>query len=101
LFTNNAPGQKAELQAAIEKTIADARARGGKVVWATIVRPNGDYGPVNDMIRDYAAKNPDVMGLVDWAKMVQANPSYVGKDGIHSGPAGYTARAKAFADAAR
>jgi hypothetical protein len=100
LFTNNSPGQIGELRSAIEKTIADARERGGKVVWATIVRP-GNYGPVNDMIRDFAAKNPDVMGLVDWAKMVQEHPNYVGSDGIHSGATGYKARAQAFADAAK
>jgi lysophospholipase L1-like esterase len=100
LFTNNSPGQKDELRKAIEETIADAKARGGKVVWATIVRP-GDYGAVNDMIRDYAAKNPGVMEVVDWAKMVQQHPGYVGGDGVHSGAEGYKARAQAFADAAK
>jgi lysophospholipase L1-like esterase len=100
LFTNNSPGQKDELRKAIEETIADAKARGGKVVWATIVRP-GDYGAVNDMIRDYAAKNPGVMEVVDWAKMVQQHPGYVGGDGVHSGAEGYKARAQAFAAAAK
>jgi lysophospholipase L1-like esterase len=100
LFTNNSPGQKEELRKAIEETIKDAKERGGKVVWATIVRP-GNYGEVNDMIRDYAARNPGVMEVVDWAKMVQQHPGYVGGDGVHSGAEGYKARAKAFADAAK
>lgn len=100
LFTNNSPGQAGELRAAIEKTVADARERGGRVVWATIVRP-GNYGEVNAMIREMAAKHSDVMGLVDWAKMVEAIPSLVGGDGVHSSPAGYKVRMQAFVDAAR
>lgn len=100
LFTNNSPGQIGELKAALEETIKDARARGGKVVWATIERP-GNYDAVNSMIRDYAAKNPDVMGLVDWQKMVAANPGWMAGDKVHANAEGYKARAKAFADAAR
>ncbi|MCB0879195.1 MAG: hypothetical protein KDC46_09475, partial [Thermoleophilia bacterium] len=100
LFTNNSPGQIDELRSAIEKTVKDARERGGRVVWATIVRP-GDYGAVNSMIRDMAAKNSDVMGLVDWARMVKDKPSLVGGDGVHSGPDGYKLRAQAFVDAAK
>ena len=69
-------------------------------MWATIVRP-GDYGAVNSMIRDMAAKNADVMGLVDWAQMVKDTPSLVGSDGVHSGPDGYKVRAAAFVEAAR
>ena len=100
LFTNNSPGQIGELRSAIEKTITDARQRGGTVVWATIVRP-GNYDAVNAMIREYAAKHPDVMRIVDWQKMVQQNPSYLAGDRIHGTAAGYKARAQAFADAAR
>ncbi len=100
LFTNNSPGQIDELRSAIEKTITDARQRGGMVVWATIARP-GNYDAVNAMIREFAAKNPDVMRLVDWQKMVQQHPSYLAGDKIHGTAAGYKARAQAFADAAR
>lgn len=104
LFTNNSPGQINELRTAVEKTIADARARGGKVVWATIVRPDvggKSYDEANNMLRDMAAKNADVMGLVDWQKMVADHPNYLAGDKIHSNSAGYTARAQAFADAAK
>lgn len=100
LFTNNSPGQQDELRSAIEKTIKDARKRGGRVVWATIVRP-GNYDGVNAMIRDLAAKNADVMGVVDWAKMIKQHPEWMAGDKVHATPAGYKARAKAFADAAR
>ncbi len=100
LFTNNSPKQVDELHKAIQKTIDDARQRGGRVVWATIVRP-GNYDAANAMIRDMAAKNADVMGVVDWAAMVAKTPSLVGGDGVHSSPDGYKVRAKAFVDAAR
>ena len=103
LFTNNAPNQIGELRAALDTTIADARQRNGRVVWATIVgnRKYGSYDEVNAMLRDYAAKNADVMGLVDWAKMTAQHPGYLAGDGIHGTAAGYKARAQAFADAAK
>jgi hypothetical protein len=102
LFTNNAPNQIGELRAAVERTIADARERGGRVVWATIVgNPSrGSYDAVNDYLRDMARRNPDVMGLVDWAQMTRANPGYLAGDGYHGTPAGYRARGEAFAAAA-
>lgn len=100
LFTNNSPGQIDELRNAIDRTIRDARERGGKVVWATIVRP-GNYDAVNALIREQAARHPDAMGIVDWQNMVQQHPSYLAGDGIHGTAAGYRARAQAFADAAR
>ena len=100
LFTNNSPSQLADLHAAIQKTVDDARARGGRVVWATIVRP-GSYDATNQMIRDMAARNADVMGLVDWRAMIDQHPEWLAKDGVHSNAAGYAARAQAFADAAR
>lgn len=103
LFTNNQPEAIEELRGAIEKTVDDARARGGKVVWATIhgLQRWGNYDAVNAMIRDYAAKNADVMGLVDWEKMVQEHPEYLAPDAIHGTAAGYEARAQAFVAAAR
>lgn len=100
LFTNNAPGDIEQLRSAVDKTVADARQRGGKVVWATIVRPGG-YEAANQLLKDAAAKNPDVMGLVDWEAMIQANPSYLAGDQVHGTPDGYRARAQAFADAGR
>jgi len=103
LFTNNAPGDIEQLRKALDRTVADARARGGKVVWATIhgAAKWGSYDKVNAMIRDYAARNPDAMGLVDWEQMVSRNPSYLAGDQLHGTAAGYQARAQAFADAAK
>lgn len=103
LFTNNTPGQIDSLRAALDRTVADARARGGRVVWATIVgNPKlGSYDAVNAMLRDYAARNADVMGLVDWEQMTRQHPEYLGGDGYHGTTAGYKARAAAFAEASK
>lgn len=100
LFTNNSPDQIGQLRGSIDTTIRDAHARGGRVVWATIVRP-GDYSEANDLIRAKAAENPDVMGVVDWEKMVAEDPGLVGGDGVHATAKGYEARAEAFTEAAR
>jgi hypothetical protein len=100
LFTNNSPDQLGELRAALDTTIADARTRGGKVVWATIVRP-GNYESVNAMLREYAARNADAMGLVDWERMIRDNPSHLAGDKVHATADGYRARARAFAEAGR
>ncbi len=104
LFTNNDPGQTQVLRESIQKTIDDARARGGRVIWSTIVRPavgGKTYDEANRIIRDLASQNSDVMGLVDWDAMIKANPSYLAGDKIHATAEGYKARAQAYADAAR
>lgn len=104
LFTNDDPKRIGPLKQAIETTIADARKRGGRVVWATIARPsvNGvSYKRANDLIKELAAKNSDVMKVVDWKAAVDKNPGLMGGDKVHGTPAGYAWRAKAFADAAK
>lgn len=99
LFTNNSPVEIALMRQALDETVADARARNGRVIWATLYRSDQDYSAVNDLIRSYAAVNCDVMGVVDWAAMVKATPSLIGPDGVHCTPEGDTARARAFAAA--
>ncbi len=104
LFTNNDPKYTQVLRDSIQETINDARERGGRVLWATLVRPpvNGtSIDEANNIIRELAAANPDVMGVVDWQKMVADNPSYLAGDQIHATSDGYRARAQAFADAAK
>lgn len=103
LFTNNAPTQINELRDAIQKTIDDARARGGKVIWATIVRPDysgKSYDEVNKLIRDMGAQNADVMRVVDWAAEVAAHPDWMSPDKIHANPTGYKERARLYVEAA-
>ncbi|MBC7645203.1 MAG: hypothetical protein H7123_08755 [Thermoleophilia bacterium] len=104
LFTNDGPDSVTNLHMAITRTIADARARGGRVVWSTIVRPDvggKSYDAANKMLRDMAAANPDVMKLVDWQQAVASHPNFIGGDHVHGTAAGYAWRAQAYADAAR
>ena len=104
LFTNDSPGNINALKAAVQKTIKDARARGGRVVWSTIHRAavgGQSYAKVNAYLREMAQKNPDVMGLVDWEKAVTSHPNFLAGDHIHGTTAGYQWRAQAYADAAK
>ena len=103
LFTNDDPGDVAKLRAAVKKTIADARKRGGRVVWATIARPpygGTSYDAANRMLRELAEQNQDVMGLADWAREVHKRPSLLDQDHIHATSSGYKVRARLYAQAA-
>jgi lysophospholipase L1-like esterase len=104
LFTNNAPSDIGELRKAVQQTIRDARQRDGRVVWATIARPDlggKNYDAANRILRELAAENRDVMGLVDWAREVDRRPGLLSSDDIHATPEGYKVRARMYAQAAR
>jgi hypothetical protein len=103
LFTNDAPGAVDALRSAVRETITRQSGH-GCVVWATIVRPavgGVTYARANQALAELAAQNPSVMKLVPWAQQVAAHPEWLGSDGVHATPAGYSARAQMYADAAR
>jgi hypothetical protein len=103
LFTNDAPGAVDALRSAVRETITRQSGH-GCVVWATIVRPavgGVTYARANQALAELAAENPSVMKLVPWAQQVAAHPEWLGSDGVHATPAGYSARAQMFAEAAR
>jgi hypothetical protein len=103
LFTNDSPGAVATLRAAVQETI-DRQAGHGCVVWATIVRPavgGVTYARANQVLAQLAAANPAVMKLVPWAQEVADHPEWLASDGVHATPAGYSARAQMYAEAAR
>ena len=103
LFTNDAPGAVESLRAAVRETVA-RQAGHGCAVWATIVRPpvgGVTYARANEALAQLAAANPAVMKLVPWAQEVAAHPEWLGPDGVHATPAGYSARAQMYAEAAR
>lgn len=103
LFTNDAPGAVDTLRSAVRETITRQSGH-GCVVWATIVRPavgGVTYARANQALAELAAENPSVMKLVPWAQQVAAHPEWLGSDGVHATPAGYSARAQMYADAAR
>lgn len=103
LFTNDAPGAVDTLRSAVRETIT-RQAGHGCVVWATIVRPAVGavtYARANQALAELAAANPSVMKLVPWAQQVEAHPEWLASDGVHATPAGYSARAQMYAEAAR
>ena len=103
LFTNDAPGAVDTLRSAVRETIT-RQAGHGCVVWATIVRPavgGVTYARANQALAELAAENPAVMKLVPWAQQVEAHPEWLASDGVHATPAGYSARAQMYAEAAR
>ena len=103
LFTNDAPGAVDTLRSAVRETIT-RQAGHGCVVWATIVRPavgGVTYARANQALAELAAENPGVMKLVPWAQQVEAHPEWLASDGVHATPAGYSARAQMYAEAAR
>ena len=103
LFTNDSPEAISTLRSAVQETI-DRQAGHGCVVWATIVRPavgGVTYDRANQALAALAAANPGVMRLVPWAQEVAAHPEWLGSDGVHATPAGYSARAQMYAEAAR
>jgi dienelactone hydrolase len=77
---------------------------GGRcLVVATVSRPpyNGvSVAGMNRAIRSFASSSGNVQ-LVDWRSFAVANPGLVSRDGVHPTPAGYSARARLFADAVR
>lgn len=103
LFTNDSPGAVDTLRSAVRETIT-RQAGHGCVVWATIVRPavgGVTYARANQALAELAAENPAVMKLVPWAQQVEAHPEWLASDGVHATPAGYSARAQMYAEAAR
>lgn len=102
LFTNDAPGNTAALEAAVRST---ASRSGGCVVWATIVRPpleGVSYDAANALLHRLA-NDPELaprLELVDWAAEVAQSPSLVSpKDGVHGTPEGYRVLAQLYATA--
>lgn len=103
LFTNDAPGAVDALRSAVRETITRQSGH-GCVVWATIVRPavgGVTYARANQALAGLAAENASVMKLVPWAQEVAAHPEWLASDGVHATPAGYSARAQMYAQAAR
>jgi lysophospholipase L1-like esterase len=82
--------------------ILRAAGKGRCVVWSTIVRPPmagpSSYATLNRVLHRAAQRNPNLV-LVDWVGMVRRHPEWLARDGVHSGAAGYRARAAAIAAA--
>lgn len=102
LYTNDDPWRTAELEAAVRETVARAGTT-GCAVWATIAAPPVDglsYRKANSVLNALASRI-DRLRIVPWAEAMAANPSMLGRDGVHPSPAGYSLRAQMYAQAAR
>jgi lysophospholipase L1-like esterase len=73
------------------------------VVWTNIVRPpvgGTSYAGYNRALA--AESRPrENLRVVNWARMVHANPQWLAGDGVHVNAEGYAARAKAIAESVR
>lgn len=101
LLTNDAGSSLAAFQADVRRTITDARARKGRVIWATVHDGKQSFTDANAWLRKAARQNADVMRLVDWDALVTKHPDYLAGDHVHGTAAAYAARAKLYARAAR
>jgi lysophospholipase L1-like esterase len=73
------------------------------LVWPNIVRPavgGATYAGYNRTLSNADAGHDNLI-VVNWARMVARNPGWLGDDGVHVNAAGYTARARAIANAVR
>jgi hypothetical protein len=103
LFTNDDPTTIPALEAAVRDTVARVGSQ-GCAVWATIVRPplNGvSYAAANARLQALAADYGGRLLVVPWAETIADHPSWMNPDGVHPTPAGYQARARLYAQAAR
>jgi hypothetical protein len=105
LFTNDAPADADELDAAVRASVA----RLGPddcAIWATISRPavHGiSYRAANARLVQLAL-DPQMAGrllVVPWAEEVARHHGWKAHDHVHATIAGYLARAQLYADAAR
>ncbi|MEA2420534.1 MAG: hypothetical protein QOE60_2740, partial [Thermoleophilaceae bacterium] len=102
LGTNDDPNQVSAFREAIREVMEVAGPH-RCVVWTNIVRPpvaGASYAGYN---RALAAESRPRANLrvVNWVRMVHANPHWIVGDGVHVNAAGYEARAKAVAESVR
>ena len=105
LFTNDAPADVDELDAAVRASVARLGPH-DCALWATISRPavHGiSYRAANARLAQLALE-PQLAGrllVVPWAAEVARHHGWKAHDHVHATVAGYLARAQLYADAAR
>jgi hypothetical protein len=105
LFTNDAPADVDELDAAIRASVARLGTH-DCAIWATISRPavhGTSYRAANARLLRLAVE-PQLAGrllVVPWAEEVARHHGWKARDHVHATSAGYLARAQLYADAAR
>jgi hypothetical protein len=105
LFTNNDPGDVAGLERAVRASVARLGPH-GCAIWATISRPaqhKVTYRAANARLIALAG-DPLLAGrllVVPWAEQVARHHGWRAHDHVHATAAGYAARARLYANAAR
>lgn len=99
LFSNDDPSNVDGFEAAVRETVD--RGLAPCVIWATIHRGDDDFSEVNERLAALAQSYGGKLQVVDWAQMVDRDPSLLASDDLHPSPAGALARARAYAEAAR
>jgi hypothetical protein len=70
------------------------------VVWATVVRDGEERTGFDRVLRDAGDAHPNLR-LVEWASLVEDDPSLLTSDRVHGTPDGYARRAEETARAVR
>ena len=105
LFTNDAPADVDELDTAVRASVARLGPH-DCAIWATISRPavHGVSVPSRQLAPRTVGARPQLAGrllVVPWAEEVARHRGWKAHDHVHATAAGYLARARLFADAAR
>jgi hypothetical protein len=102
LGTNDDPNQVDGFRAAVREVMEVAGPQ-RCVVWTNIVRPpvaGASYAGYNRALA-VESRPRENLRVVNWARMVHANPHWLASDGVHVNAEGYAARAKAVAESVR
>jgi hypothetical protein len=92
LGTNDPDGFEQEFRALVDEAIAIVGPN-RCLVWATIVREGVERAGFDRVLRDAASANSNIR-LVEWADLVEGDPSLLAPDDVHGTPGGYARRAK-------
>jgi hypothetical protein len=102
LGTNDDPRALSSFRSSIRAVMAVAGPR-RCVVWANVVRPpvaGASYAGYNRVLAQ-ESKERENLRVVNWARLVRQNPSWLGGDGVHVSATGYAARAQRVAESVR
>jgi lysophospholipase L1-like esterase len=99
LGTNDAEGSEEDFRALVDEALALA-GPDRCVVWATVVRDGEERTAFDRVLRDAGDAHPNLR-LVEWASLVEDDPSLLASDRVHGTPDGYARRAEETARAVR
>ena len=99
LGTNDAEGSESDFRELVDEALAIA-GPDRCVVWATVVRDGAERTGFDRVLQDASDAHPNVR-LVDWASLVDDDPSLLADDRVHGTPDGYALRAEETARAVR